>query len=70
MIPRDALAIERDAEAWGGRHGHRAVAVLSLAACDHVVHEVMVVRVGGEREVRDDRAEMQHRRELNAQLPG
>ena len=51
-------------------HANRAVLVRHLAALDDVVGQVVIVRVGGEREIRHDGAEVQHRRELNAELAG
>ena len=52
------------------RDADRAVLVLQLSALDDVVGQVVVVRVGGEGQVRHHRAQMQHRRELNAELAG
>ena len=70
MIPGHAVAIQRHAQPGGGRHRHRAVAIGPLAAHDHVVHEMMVVGVGGKGQVREDGAEVEHRCELDAELAG
>src|SRR5256886_12256206 len=68
VVLRQAVAVELHAEPRSVRHGDRAVAVLQLAALDHVVEEVVVVGIRGEREVRDHGAQVQHGRQLDPQL--
>ena len=43
---------------------------LNLPALDDVVGQVVIVRIGREGQVRHDRAQVQHRRELDAELAG
>src|ERR1017187_4541670 len=60
------FAIELDAEAGLIGDADRAVLVAHEPALNHIVLQVMVVGIGGEGEVRDHGAEMQHGGELNA----
>src|SRR5690554_1243824 len=69
-VPPYALVIQFDPEAWAVGYGDGAVLVDHLSAGDHVVAEVVIVGVGGERQVGHHRAEMQHGRELDAELSG
>src|ERR1039457_6120445 len=64
------LAIERDAETGSIRHADGAVFVAHEAALNDVVRQVMVVGVGGEREVGDDGSQVQHGGQLNAEFAG
>ena len=62
------VAVEPHAEAGPVGHRDGAVTVGQLAAFDHVVGELVVVRVGAKVRFGQDRAEVQHRRELHAEL--
>src|SRR6266542_3573057 len=68
VIARELVAVERDTETGRIGHGERAVAIDELAARNHVVGHVVIVRVGGVAEVCHDGTEVQHRRELDAQF--
>src|SRR3954471_23325994 len=65
---RELLPVEFYTKAGAVGNAHRPALVLQLPALDDVVNEVVIVRVGRKREVRDDSSEMQHRRQLNAEL--
>src|SRR5689334_22247209 len=47
-ILAELFAIEFDAQAGPFRHGDRAVLVAHQAALNHVVHQMMIMRVGSE----------------------
>src|SRR5665647_3396216 len=64
------FAIQLDAEAGLIGHTDPAVFVAHEATLNDVVRQVMVVGIGGEGEVGDDRAEMQHGGQLNAEFAG
>jgi hypothetical protein len=64
----DAVAIELDTQTRRVRHRDRAVAICELSALDYIIHEMVVMRIGGERQVRHYRAQVKHRRELAAEL--
>src|SRR4030095_125486 len=63
LISGQLLAVETDAKP-------RPLVVWQLSALDDVVGEVVVVRVGSERQVRHHGPEMQHRGQLDAKLAG
>src|SRR6185369_3014626 len=65
---RQLLAIQPNSEPWSVGNTNGALLVLKFSAFDDVVDEMVVVRVGSEREVRNDCSEMKHGSELNAQL--
>src|SRR5438105_11311051 len=46
VIAHDLFAIERDAEARLVRYANRAVRIAHSSALDHIVDEMMIVRVG------------------------
>src|SRR5687768_10775102 len=64
------VAVQFYPEAGTGRHFYLPALVFHQSALDDVVDEMMVMRVRRVAEVRDDRTEMQHRRELNSKLAG
>src|ERR1035438_1241019 len=64
------LAVKLDAEAGLIGHADRAVFVAHEAALNDIVPQVMVVGIGGEGEVGDDGAEMEHGGQLNAEFAG
>jgi len=66
----ELVAVERDAEAGTVGNRDRAVAISELAADDDVVDEMVVMRVGRVGQVGQHGAEMQHGRELDAELSG
>src|SRR4029450_2186409 len=54
------LAVEPDGKPWPLGHFDRPLVVWQLSTLDDVVGEVLVVRVGSERQVRHHGPEMQH----------
>ncbi len=66
----ELVAVERDAEAGTVGNRDRAVAISELAADDDVVDQMVVMRVGRVGQVGQHGAEMQHGRELDAELAG
>jgi hypothetical protein len=64
----DAVAIELDTQTRPVRHRYRAVPICELSALDYIIREMVVMRTGGERQVRHYRAQVKHRRELDAEL--
>jgi len=68
VVFRELLAVQRNSKARAPRHGQAARFVSHLPARDHIVFEVVIVRIGGEGQVWNDRAQMQHGRELNPEL--
>src|ERR1035438_1419 len=70
VVLAQLFAIESDAQPGLGRHRDCAVVIGHAAAFDDVVGEAMIVRVGGERKIWDNRAEVKHGGELDAELAG
>src|SRR5262245_45282074 len=70
VVLGEFVAVESDAEARTIGHSDGAAFIFHEAAFDDVVGEVMVVGVGGKGQVRNDGAQMQHGRKLNAELAG
>src|SRR5438067_10006871 len=68
VVAREFFAIELDAQTGLVGNADRTVDVAKRSSFDHVIDEMMVMRVRGIAEVHDDSAEMKHRRELNAEL--
>src|SRR3989442_15628189 len=66
LITREFIVIEFHPKAWSMRHCDRPALVLKFTPRDNVVFEVMIVCVGGERKIRNHRAEVQHGGKLNA----
>src|SRR5436853_7642871 len=60
VVARKLFAIERNAQSWRVGNADRAVDVTKRSTFDHVVDEMMVMRVGGVAEIGDHGAEMQH----------
>jgi len=68
LVLGELVAVQPHAQPGGIGHANRAVLVCQLSAFDDIVFEVVIVGIGGERQVRHHRPQMQHRRELDAEL--
>src|SRR3954471_16669479 len=65
-IFRQLVSVEPHAESWTVRHSNRASVVLQLSPLDDVVHQMVIMSIGGERQVRHNRAEVKHRGQLDS----
>ena len=62
------VSIQLHPKARSGGHLDRAIVVLERTAFNDVIGEMVIMRVGGERQIRQDRAQMEHGGELDAEF--